>query len=110
VKLLALTPPNFTDVAPVRFVPLITTALPPVEEIAIQLIVGGENKGLIVILKGVELTKPAELVARITMGPNVPATVGVPDKRPLEARVSPGGREPLTSEYVSGPVPLAVNV
>ena len=39
------------------------------------------------------------------MKENEPAAVGVPLITPAEERVRPGGREPLETEKVKGPVP-----
>jgi hypothetical protein len=40
-----------------------------------------------------------------TVNVDVPGVVGVPESRPEELRVMPGGGDPLVSEKVSGDVP-----
>lgn len=50
------------------------------------------------------------LVAQTVVGPNVPAAVGTPVRKPVELRLSPGGSEPLVTEKVgSGVIGLAWN-
>jgi hypothetical protein len=50
-------------------------------------------------------------VARITMGPNVPVAVGVPERSPVAAfSVTPAGSVPDCTEYVGAGKPFAVKI
>lgn len=54
---------------------------------------------------------PMIFVARITIGPNVPVAVGVPERSPVAAfNVTPGGSVPDCTEYVGAGKPFAVKI
>lgn len=65
---------------------------------------------LIWILKGAVSNVPAILVARTTIGPMMPETVGVPESTPPALKVKPIGSVPDCTEYVGAGKPSATKV
>jgi hypothetical protein len=70
VNVMALVPPNVTAVAPVKFVPVMVTTVPPANfpaEGEIEVIVGGEAVGIpLIVFEAVP--PPAEFTALICIG------------------------------------------
>ena len=72
--------------------------------------VGAVPVALMVMLNALVFTLPPLLLACTVIGPNVPATVGVPEITPAPLKLKPVGNAPETMLYAGAGNPLAARV